>query len=87
MDDCDLESLNAFRIKMVLQNLTDLRDFVKNLEGFKDIPISPKIAYILNVCRICRADCNGSVKMTLNYGEEYAHTDCYNASRFSGEHL
>ena len=67
---------NQLRDKLAI-----LSEFIKNLDNFSSMTISPKVASILNSCRVCKKSTKDSRQLMLNFGEEFAHTECYEANK------
>jgi len=74
--------MNDYSIESQLrEKLRVLSDFIKKSDSFSSLELTPKVAAVLNTCRICKKSTTESRQLTLNYGEEFAHTECYEANK------
>ena len=61
---------------LLKKDLKTLIKYIKTINKTHNLKIPPKIAKITNTCTICKKSTKKSKQLTLNYGKEYAHTQC-----------
>jgi hypothetical protein len=73
------------------EKLKEIRNFTKNIPGFKELALSVKEAQLMGVCRFCKENDLPRVvdgkndPFVLDYGVEYAHKSCLKQNQINGE--